>query len=182
MLKVMQSLYSMNDFGVYPLTPKLVKKFSSDICASLNLIPLVPEYTLEKLLATTKEARQLYAKWQHSLIALDKELKFAGIIIAYERSLENNSQYPQNSIYLSDFSISSKYQKKGLGKFLLKSWLEYNQEVGMVVLEGNIIFSVQTNSADWNTHVQNLYLSSGFKKIAQKVYENRVDDVYFLRV
>src|SRR5690606_18131351 len=120
-----------------------------------------------------------HKKWEHGLIAL-ADNDFAGLIVGYEREAESNNQYPENSIYVSDFAVDSKYQKKGLGKFLVETWLSYNQDKGFLELDGKLRFSLQTNSADWNNHVQNLYESYGFRKIATKQYDNRTDNVYFL--
>ena len=101
------------------------------------------------------------------------------MIIGYEREREGNAQYPRNSIYLSDFAVSQDFQKQGLGKFLVQCWLEYNTKIGFLELEGDLAFSVQTNSAAWNAHVQNMYESFGFRRIAEKQYENRVESVFF---
>lgn len=175
----MQVLYSYKDCTIYKIDPQLVDTYAKEICESLDQIPLVAQHTKEQLLATKKADKSLHHKFDHSLIALSKG-RYVGVILGYEREAEGNSQYPRNSIYLSDLAVSSDFQKEGLGKFLVKSWLEYNKKVGFLKLDGRLSFSVQTNSAEWNKHVQGLYTAFGFKKIAEKKYDNRVDFVYFL--
>jgi ribosomal protein S18 acetylase RimI-like enzyme len=133
------------------------------------------------LLQEKKGERILHKKWEHSFILLDGE-NFVGIIVGYERDAEGNNQYPYNTIYLNDLAVSAEYQKRGLGKFLVHRWLDENTRIGFLELEGELRFSVQTNSASSNAHVQKLYESFGFKKIAEKVYDNRVDTVYLLEV
>jgi len=162
------------------LSLELVKQYTNEICDSLDQIKLVEKHTLEQLLAEQKGERLLHAKWQHSLIALTESGEYIGVVIGYEREAEGNKQYPVNSIYLSDLAIARKYQGQGLGRKLLVYWLELNKKMGFVKLTGNLVFSLQTNSATWNQHVQKLYESFGFKKTVEKVYENRVDNVYFL--
>lgn len=173
------ALYSFQQFNIYALNENVVKQYSQDICLSLDQIPLVEKHTQEHLLMMQKGERKLHKKWEHSLIALCDD-EYAGIIVGYERESENNAQYPRNSIYLNDLAVNAKYQNKGLGRFLIDCWLKHNKSVGFLILRGALTFSVQTNAADWNEHVQKLYTSFGFHKIAEKIYENRVDNVYML--
>ena len=168
-------------YQVTPLTPSLVRKYTTDICESLDQIPGVDPHTEKQLLQEQSGDRVLYKKWDHSFILLDGE-KFVGIIIGYERKAEANDQYPHNSIYLSDLAVSKDYQRRGIGKSLVEVWLNKNKMVGFLELNGQLRFSVQTNLADWNQHVQNLYESFGFEKIAEKAYGNRTDNVYLLEV
>ena len=81
-------------------------------------------------------------------------------------------------LFIKACSASRLQQREG-ESFLLE-FLEHNRRVGFLVLTGDVAFSVQTNAAAFNTHVQRLYESVGFKSIAQKVYDNRVDLVYWL--
>ncbi len=127
-----------------------------------------------------KEGRIFYGKWNHSLILLDKQ-KIIGVIIGYERESENNEQYPENTIYISELGIYKPYQKKGLGRKLLQTFLKYNQQAGFKHLKGILNFSVQTNSAQFNQHVVNIYKSLGFKKRALKEYSNQVYVILGLR-
>lgn len=81
---------------------------------------------------------------------------------------------------MSEIAVSNKFQKRGLGKYLIQLWLEYNKIIGFVELNGILKFCVQTNKAEWNKHVQKLYESYGFKKVAEKQYNNRTDNIYNL--
>lgn len=167
------------EFHLVPLTKALVEKYSAEICQALNQIPLVGPYTLERVTAESKGDRIFYKLWEHGLLALKGD-DFAGIVMGYERKAEGNEQYPHHSIYMSEFAVAQQYQKHGLGKFLVKAWLDFNRTKGFLELAGPLQFSLQTNSADWNLHVQKLYESFGFQKTATKTYDNRVDNVYFL--
>lgn len=164
---------------VVPLTPELARKYEGDICASLNQIPEVEPHTLDYLLMEQKRDKILHKKWDHSFLLLDGD-QYVGVAIGYERDAEGNEQYPEPSIYMNDLSIAQKYQKRGLGKSLVETWLQKNTEKGFLELQGRLRFAVQTNSAEWNSYVQKLYESFGFTKIAEKKYENRVDNVYVL--
>lgn len=166
---------------VAALSPNLVKVYSREIIESLDQIPLTNSHSLTGLLAMEKPERPFLEKWRHSLIALDEQDRYIGIAIGYERASEENELYPAHSIYLNDFAIHPEFQRQGLGKKLLLEFLAHNRRVGFLVLTGDVAFSVQTNAAAFNTHVQRLYESVGFKSIAQKVYDNRVDLVYWLR-
>lgn len=176
----MNNQFTFKEFKIIPLTKELAKKYADDICIALDQIPLVEPHTYEQLMAESKGERIFGKKWDHSLIALAGD-DFAGIITGYERKLEDNEQYPYNSIYANDFAVAEQHQKKGLGKFLVETWLDYNKSIGFLELDGDLKFSLQTNSAAWNKHVQELYESFGFKKIATKTYDNRTDNVYFLK-
>ncbi len=155
------------------------EKYSNDLQILMNQIPKV-EFSKSEILEEKKGERELLGKWSHSLIMFDNE-KPVGIIIGYERGSENNEQYPINSIYIGGFSIAHNYQHKGLGKKFLKIFLDFNKKIGLNYLNGDVNFSVQTNSANWNKHVQKLYQSYGFEKISEKQYDNRIDNVYFLK-
>lgn len=176
----MKHIFSSENFDIFLLTPALVKTYASEITKTLDQIPLTASHTLEKNLAIKKDNRILHAKWEHSLIAVSKNEQFAGILISYERDAEKNDQYPMNSIHLKSIAVSPPFQKLGLGKLLIKTWLEYNEKIGFLKLDGDLAFSVQTNSAEWNAHVQNLYTSFGFKEISKKQYDNRIDTIYWL--
>lgn len=167
------------DFQAVPFTPELAKKYQEGICSSLDQIPGVEPHTLDYLLMEKKGEKTLHKKWDHSFILLDGD-QFVGIAIGYEREAEGNDYYPESSIYMNDLAISENYQRGGLGKFLVKLWLKKNTEIGFLELDGKLRFAVQTNSADWNAHVQRLYESFGFIKIAEKEYDNRTDNVYVL--
>lgn len=176
----MEHVTNFQEFKIYKLTKNVAEKYLEDIVDALDLIPQVDKYTSDIVLSENKGDRILHAKWEHSLIALTDQNEFAGIVFGYEREKEGNNMYPENSIYLSDLAVSKNYQRKGLGKFLVHQWLEFNKKKGFLELAGPLKFSVQTNKEDWNAHVQRLYELLGFKKIAEKSYNNRVDNVYFL--
>lgn len=178
----MKSLYQLQQFNIYELSQELAHKYVDDIRVALDLIPEVDRHSAEQILATTKGDRVLYSKWLHSLIALTESGEFAGVVIGYERKSEGNEQYPENCIYLNDLAVAANHQKKGLGKFLVRSWLDYNSKKGFLELDGQLRFCVQTNSSDWNVHVQRLYESFGFTKISSKLYSNREDNVYLLQL
>lgn len=165
---------------VVTLSPNLVKVHSQEIIESLDQIPLTNPHSLAGLLAMEKPERSFLEKWQHSLIAFDEQDRYIGIAIGYERASEENELYPAHSIYLNDFAIHSDFQQQGFGRKLLLEFLAQNRRVGFLVLTGDVVFSVQTNAAAFNIHVQRLYESVGFKPITQKVYENRVDMVCWL--
>ncbi len=167
-------------FQIYLLTRDLAEEYAAQINSVVNQIPLSASQTREELLSDFKGERKLHEKWKHSLIGFDENQKLAGVIIASEREKENNEQYSENCIYINSFAVNSNYQKQGLGKFLLQTFISYNSPLGFKELSGKLKFAVQTNSEDWNNYVQNLYESVGFKKTATKAYDNRVDNVYFL--
>jgi GNAT superfamily N-acetyltransferase len=175
-----QSIASFKQFKIYLLTKALATEYSDEITKSLDQIPLVGKHIKENLLSDFKGEKMLHGKWQHSLIAVDDNEIFAGVVIGSEREKENNIWYSKNSIYINDFAVSPKFQKLGLGKFLIKAWVAYNKSVGFVELQEELRFTVQTNSAEWNNHVHKIYESTGFKKFATKPYDNRVDNVYIL--
>ena len=155
------------------LTKQLAERYIVELTALANQIPLV-DYTAEDLLSEHKGDRQLPGKWSHSLITLIDGEPVA-FVMAYERESESNEQYPENTIYLSELAVAEKHQGKGLAKDLLRTFFEMNNNIGLQFLEGSLNYSLQTNSADWNQGVVNLYKSFGFKERATKNYPNRTD-------
>lgn len=176
----MEEIETINDFKIFRLSKTLATKYLNEILAALDLIPEVDKHTPDDILQQKNDSRIFHAKWDHSLIVLHKNGGFAGIIMGYEREKEKNNQYPQNSIYINGLSITQEFQNQGIGKFLIKTWIDWNKKKGFLVLDGPLRFSVQTNKEKWNIHVQNLYESFGFKKIGEKKYGNRIDNVYIL--
>lgn len=162
-------------YNVYLLRKNLAKKYISKITKIIDQIPLV-KYTEDDVLAESKKDRNFYGKWKHSLVVFDDNIPVA-VVIGYERKAENNIQYPNNTIYISELGVDRKYQRQGIAKKLLKIFLDYNCKKGFTYLKGEVNFSIQTNSAKWNRHVPKLYKSFGFVKRAFKIYDNRTDVV-----
>lgn len=158
------------------LTKSIAKLFAVDLARLASQIPLV-KYTEHEILAENKGKRIFFGKWDHSLVLFDGPRPI-GLIIGYERMSEDNDQYPENTLYISELAIDHNYRRKGLAKQLLERFFDMNKNIKYKYLNGKFNFSVQTNSADWNKHVQNLYLSFGFTKRTTKVYPDRVDYIY----
>lgn len=173
----MRQIESFNGYAVFVLSKEIAKKHISEIVDLANQIPKVSHKTEKDILSEVKDDKVLYGKWKHSLIGFKGKDVF-GIIIGYERRAEGNEQYPYNTIYINEFVVSKNYRKKGLGKKLLESFIKNSSELGFLSLEGDLNFSVQTNSAKWNDYVMRLYESFGFQERAKKEYENRIDVVY----
>jgi len=167
----MKEVGKINKFSVYRLTKKLAEKHVLVIVKMADQIPLV-SYTKEKILAENKNDRIFYGKWDHSLVVFDKNKPIA-FIIAYERKAEGNNQYPKNSLYISELSVLKAYQRQNIGRQLVKLFLELNKK--LIYLKGKMIYNIQTNSADWNQHVQAFYKSFGFKCRARKKYSDGID-------
>ena len=166
-------------FSLQVLTKQIAEKHATELASLADLIPQVT-YTEQEILAESKGKRILFGKWDHSLVLFDGDKPIA-VLIAYERMSEENDQYPQNTIYLSELAVDKNYQGKGIAKKLLGNFLVKNNKVGMKHLDGNLNYSVQTNSADWNIHVQNLYKSFGFTQRTTKNYEDRMDVILGLK-
>jgi len=159
-----------------PLTFEFAQKYLTDL---VNLAHQIPETNLstDTVLAQQKEARIFHGKWQRSLALLDDET-LVGYIMGYERASEHNPQYPMATIYISELAIRSDYRGQGLGKKLIQAFLDHNSKLGMLVFpETPINFSLQTNSAEFNQPVRDLYAKFGFKLRTTKIYPNRVDVV-----
>lgn len=169
---------TINGYSIIPLDKETAEKYLADILELVKQVPLV-DYSLESILAEGKDKRIFYGKWEHSFIVLDED-KPIGIVMGYEREAEGNEQYPQNTLYISELAVDKKYQRKGLGRELMMFFLNYNQKLGFKYLEGEINFSLQTNSAENNLPVQKLYEKIGFRKRSEKVYDNRTDNIYEL--
>ena len=158
----MKEIGWINKYKVGLLERTTTLKYISELVEIIDQIPLV-NYTEKEVLAETKEDRKFNKKWEHSLIVFDREKPIA-VIIGYERESEGNEPYPENTIYISELAVKKDYQKRGIGKKLIRIFLDYNIQRGFLILNGRINFSVQTNSAERNKHVKELYKSFGFKE------------------
>jgi ribosomal protein S18 acetylase RimI-like enzyme len=167
----MRQIGKINKYNVYLLDKELATRYVKTIATLADSIPLV-SYSEDDILSESKKDRMLYGKWNHSLVVFDGDQPVA-IIIGYERKAKDNDQYLENSIYISELAVDKNYQRQGIAKKLVELFLESNQK--FLYLDGKLIFTIQTNSADWNKHVQNLYKSLGFKQVSTKEYDNRTD-------
>ena len=169
----MKEVGNIGKYIIYKLDKNIAIKYSKQIADLANTIPLV-EYKYPDILADYKKDRIFWGKWEHSLIVFDKDNPIS-IIISYERQSEPNNLYPKNTLYISELAVKEQYRNKGVAKQLLENWFRIN--VNLYYLEGNINYTVQTNSADWNQYVIDLYKYFGFKFIGLKDYLDRTDVV-----
>src|SRR4030042_3987043 len=157
----MNQIGKIIDYPVYVLDKGTAEKFAGEIAGLADQIPLV-NYSEKEILAESKGERIFHGKWEHSLVVFNSK-KPVAVIIGYERAAENNDQYPENSLYISELAVDENYQRQGIARKLLKIFFEHNKK--LIYLEGRMIYSVQTNFADWNNHVRRLYESFGFKQL-----------------
>jgi ribosomal protein S18 acetylase RimI-like enzyme len=169
----MEQKEQINEFSVVRLSKTIAEKYAPTLAEIASQIPLV-DYTEKEILAESKGDRIFHGKWDHSLVVFDKDKPIA-FIAGYERKAEVNDQYPENSLYISELGVLKTYQKQGIGRQLVKQFLELNKK--LIHFEGRMIYSIQTNSANSNQHVLELYKSFGFKHQAFKKYNNRTDVV-----
>ena len=173
----MKQINTIGEYAVYQLDKETMSAHVDTIALLADQIPMV-SYTKEDMLAKSKPGRKFHGKWEHSLVVFDQDKPMA-IIIGYEREKEDNDQYPENSIYISELAVDKNYIRQGIAKKLVKLFLDFNSS--FLYLDGKLIFSIQTNSADWNQHVVKLYKSFGFKQVSTKKYDNRTDVVLNLK-
>jgi ribosomal protein S18 acetylase RimI-like enzyme len=157
------------------LTQEVAEKHAAQLALLASQIPQV-EYNSEDILADQKGERNLHNKWDHSLVVIDGN-KPAAFVMGYEREAENNLQYPNNTLYVSELAVVKTHQEKGLARWLLGQFFEHNNKAGFKTLEGELNYSIQTNAAGSNAHVVKLYKSFGFTERAEKEYPNRTDIV-----
>lgn len=174
----MKKINAIGKYDVCQLNKKTASHYAKTIAQLADSIPLVT-YTEKDVLSESKPGRIFYGKWEHSLIVFDQNKPIA-IVVGYEREKEDSDQYPENSIYISELAVDYNYRGHGLARELVKSFLDFNKS--FLYLNGDLVFSVQTNSADWNQHVINLYKSLGFEQFATKQYDNRTDIILKLKL
>ena len=162
-------------YSATPLTRELAEEHAAELAQLASQIPQV-EYSPEDILAEQKGDRDLLNKWQHSLVVMDGG-KPVSFVMGYERRAEHNSQYPVDTLYISELAVAETHQKQGIARLILRQFFELNNTVGFQTLSGSFNYSIQTNSAEWNTHIIELYKSFGFEQRATKEYPNRTDVV-----
>lgn len=174
---MVESQEMINGYQVLPLTRDFANQHAEELARLAGQIPQV-EYSAADITAESKDEgkRVFYGKWDHSFVLMDKDRPI-GLVIGYERKGEGNDQYPQNTIYVSELAVHEDYQRQGIARKLLDIFFSHNIQTGMLHLPGEVNFSIQTNSAEWNGHVRKLYESFGFVQRATKAYDNRTDVV-----
>ena len=172
----MKEIDKINGLSVVALEKDLAQKYAPALAEIVDQIqiPLIDHYSAREVLAESKGERKFYGKWEHSLVVFDQQTPIA-IITGYEREAEKNEQYPENTLYINELAVRRDYQRRGIGRRLIRIFLDYNAEKGFIYLEGDLNFTIQTNSAQWNEYVQNLYKSFGFEQRATKQYEDGAD-------
>lgn len=163
----------MSSVTIVPLTKVLAEQRQDEIAALLALIPLV-EYTRANVVAEHKGDRVFFGKWDHSLAVVDGE-KIIGVLMAYERASEAGTLYADNALYISELAVDPAYRGQGIARRLVEKFFE--RSATFTHLTGEAVYMVQTNGANWNIPVLRLYEKFGFKKVGEKVYENRTDVV-----
>jgi len=151
----MKEIAKINNFSVYFLDEETAKKYSAEISALADEIPM-NEKGYFNIMAKEKDGRILHEKFKHSLIVFDKE-KIIASLISYEREHEQNENYKENLLYISMLSVHPDYRRHGLARNLFKIFFE--------------------NNKDWNKHVRDFYKSLGFKQVGTKDYDNHTDMV-----
>lgn len=167
----MQQVGIIKNYLVYVLDKETAIAHTQTITNLADTIPLV-NYSEEEVLADSKPGRIYHGKWKHSLLVFDQEKPIA-IVISYERDKENNDQYPENCLYVSELAVDEKYRGQGIAKALIRLFLKHNKK--FLHLSGRPVYKIQTNSAPWNQYVIDLYKSFGFQEVGEKQYENRKD-------
>lgn len=162
-------------YSAIPLTRELAEANATQLASLASQIPQV-EYSAEDILAEQKGDRELLNKWQHSLVVIEGNKPIA-LVMGYERRAEGNSQYPKNTLYISELAVAETHQHQGIARSLLHKFFELNNAIGFQTLNGSLNYSIQTNSAEWNQHVVELYESFGFERRATKEYPDRTDIV-----
>jgi ribosomal protein S18 acetylase RimI-like enzyme len=171
----MSELDQRPSYATYPLTRGLAVEHAAQLALLASQIPQV-EYSANDILADQKGERNLHNKWDHSLVVIDGN-KPAAFVMGYEREAENNLQYPNNTLYVSELAVAKTHQEKGLARWLLGQFFGHNNKAGFKTLEGELNYSIQTNAAESNAHVVKLYKSFGFTERSEKEYPNRTDVV-----
>lgn len=175
-----QPIGSIHDYQVFRLTRELADEYKYQITDLWNLIPL-SQHGVDDILQEESKGSIYFHKWDHSLLVLTKDsATVVAFIVGYERPGIAGTPYERDSIHLKSISVSQEFQKQGIGKLLLKLWLKFNREQGYKKLTGSLLFSVQTNSAEWNQRVNDFYQAAGFTFVGSKEYPNKIDNVYYL--
>jgi ribosomal protein S18 acetylase RimI-like enzyme len=162
-----------NGYQSLDLTHNFAQAHVNELVELANTIPLIT-HTPEEIMAESKGERQLYDKWLHGLVVV-KGGETVGFVGAYERANEDNEQYPENTLYISELAISEAHRRQGIATALMNLFFHKNDALGLQTLSGNLNYSVQTNSAGWNQPVIDFYNSLGFNERATKKYEDRTD-------
>lgn len=171
----MPERYKQPHLEVTGLTREIAQEHIDDLVRLANQIPEVT-YSPEDILADQKGDRLQHNKWDHSLVVFDGGSPVA-LVMGYERQAEGNDQYPRDTIYISELAVAQTHQGRGVARRLLAEFFRNSFKSGFRTLKGELNYSIQTNSAEWNEHVVELYESFGFKKRALKDYPNRTDVV-----
>ncbi|OEU67930.1 MAG: hypothetical protein BA863_18225 [Desulfovibrio sp. S3730MH75] len=162
------------NYTISLLDEESAKRNADEIAKLADSIPLVTYSTVD-VLASNQGGRRFIDKWLFSHWIKHNDTP-VGMIIGYYRKADGGPNYPSDSVYISELAIAKTHQQRGLAKALITTFLVNARKHQRIrSLKGQLRFTVQTNSAVWNQHVQKLYESFGFQKRRIKKYDNRTD-------
>lgn len=167
----------MSQLKILRLTRTVATIHFKQINSLLALIPLVP-HDPNELLATQKQQRKLYQKWEPSLVAIQDD-HLCGVLVAYER--EADTHYKSNTLYIAALSVDTAYQRQKVGTTLMNALIKQSKHAQFLLPNIHTI-SLQTNDSEHNSITQKFYEQLGFIQTGAKPYPNRLDRIYSLPI
>ncbi len=166
----MKILGRIEQFDIVELDAEIAMQYVDDI---LDVLKEIQPFYLTKtdIFAEEKDGRTYHKKWTHSVLLYD-DIKLIGVLIAYERD-PDGEYYTEPSLYIQHLAIKKGYQGRGIGTALVTWFIQKESAVFQNI-------TLQTNSAEWNVRVRELYESLGFVKIGEKEYTHPVEKVDFI--
>ncbi len=161
---------------ITPIDAAFAARHAGELLELAHQIPKAPWDAEDITGAQKADGRTMHAKWGHSFALMDGD-RIAGFVMAYERNAESNDNYPTNTFYITGLAVRPGYQRHGYAGLLMRAVLEPALEHGFTELDDPVVFSLQTNAADWNLYVRQFYESLGFVAAGKKQYDNRTDVV-----
>ncbi|NQU95900.1 MAG: GNAT family N-acetyltransferase, partial [Candidatus Omnitrophica bacterium] len=180
-------------YDIQPLTKEFTQdpQYKDALHALVNTLPHPPENP-EMMFADAWEAgendqaqdREFYAKWEHSLVVLDKSGQPIGMLVAYERPAGEREGLDNISLFIHALVVNPDHQNEGIGTKLMKTAAGHLQNTGFTELEqdydGHPLMSLQAGTQ--NFEVQRLYERLGFKRVGMAgdyahVYQTDVSEI-----
>ena len=162
---------------IIKLNKNIAKKYENSILKLHNQIPLL-HWESNDLYKDRDLKRIYFLKWQISTIALFNNRPI-GICIAFYNKTNNSNYF----LYIHRLSVDVKYQQKGIGKnLILNTCINFRKFIS--TNECNILY-VQTTKEEYvgkNNTATGFYEKLGFKKIGEKKYRNKIDNIYSMNI
>jgi len=174
-------------FTLQPLTKEFAAKNVDRLLELQNIIPGV-NWTPDMLLddewrpePPLYSGKVFLAKWEHSIVAVDNAGYPIGLLLAYERSAdEEMKKVGRGSLYIHGFVVDPERQGNGLGKMMMHQLAENLMRDEFKKISGDPDLLITLRFDKKSSYLADVYAKLGFKKVGEINGKDGHDDFIYM--